>query len=42
LDVILGQGLEHHISMTYGDHIPALLAFAELLDLPVLQLNKLH
>jgi L-fucose isomerase-like protein len=41
LDVIIGQGLEHHISLTYGDHTPALLAFAELLDLPVLRLNML-
>jgi L-fucose isomerase-like protein len=41
LDVILGEGLEHHISLTYGDHVPALLAFAEMMDLPVLQLNKL-
>jgi len=40
LDVILDQGLEHHISLTYGDHVPALLAFADLFDLPVLQLNK--
>lgn len=41
LDVIIGEGLEHHISITYGDHIPALLAFANLLDLPVLYLNQL-
>jgi L-fucose isomerase-like protein len=39
LDVILQAGLEHHISITYGDYVPALLAFAELLDLPVLLLN---
>ncbi len=42
LDVILSEGLEHHISVTYGDHIPALLAFADLLNLPVLQLNNLN
>ena len=41
LDVIIGEGLEHHISLTYGDHIPSLLVFADLLDLPVLQLNEL-
>ena len=40
LDVILGEGLEHHISLTYGDHVPSLLAFANLIDLPVLPLNK--
>lgn len=38
LDILLGEGLEHHISLTYGDHAPALLALARLLDLPVLQL----
>jgi L-fucose isomerase-like protein len=41
LDVIIGEGLEHHISLTYGDHVPALLVFADLLDLPVLYLNEL-
>ncbi len=41
LDVILQEGLEHHISVTYGDHVPALLAFAEMLDLPVLHLNEM-
>ncbi len=35
-DTIMSQGLEHHISLTYGDHVAALLALAELLDLPVL------
>lgn len=38
LDVILTEGLEHHISITYGDHIPVLLALAELLNLPVLRI----
>ncbi len=37
-DVILGEGLEHHLSLTYGDHVPALLALADLLKLPVLNL----
>lgn len=41
LDVILGEGLEHHISVTYGDHIPALLALADMMDIPVLTLNEL-
>ena len=41
LDVILGEGLEHHISVTYGDHTPALLALADMMDLPVLTLNDL-
>jgi hypothetical protein len=38
LDTLLGEGLEHHISLTYGDHEPALLALARMLDLPVLRL----
>jgi len=38
LDVILKEGLEHHISLTYKDHTQELLLFAELLDIPVLQL----
>jgi L-fucose isomerase-like protein len=38
LDTILREGLEHHLSLTYGDYLPALLAFAELMDLPVLRL----
>jgi L-fucose isomerase-like protein len=35
-ETIMSQGLEHHISLTYGDYVPALLALADLLDLPVL------
>lgn len=35
-ETIMGQGLEHHISLTYGDYVPALLALADMLDLPVL------
>jgi len=38
LDTLLGEGLEHHIALTYGDHLPTLLALAGMLDLPVLQL----
>ena len=38
LDTILGQGLEHHISLTYGDHLPGMLALAKMLRMPVLQL----
>jgi L-fucose isomerase-like protein len=38
LDTMLGQGLEHHLSLTYGDHVPTLLALAKILELPVLQL----
>lgn len=38
LDTVLSEGLEHHISLTYGDHEPALLSLGKLLDLPVLRL----
>jgi L-fucose isomerase-like protein len=38
LDTIISQGLEHHIALTYGDHMPGLLALAKMLRLPVLQL----
>ena len=37
-DVLMQQGLEHHISLVYGDHLAELLAFARLSSLPVLQL----
>lgn len=38
LGTLLGEGLEHHLALTYGDHLDALLAFARLADLPVLRL----
>ncbi len=38
LQTILGEGLEHHLSITYGDYVPALLALAKMLELPVLRL----
>jgi L-fucose isomerase-like protein len=38
LDTIMGEGLEHHLSLTYGDQVPALLALATMLSLPVLRL----
>jgi len=38
LDTILSEGLEHHISLTYGDHTNALRTLAKMLELPVLQL----
>ena len=37
-DTILSEGLEHHLALTYGDHLDALLALAHMLDLPVLSL----
>lgn len=38
LDTILSAGLEHHLALTYGDYVDALLALADLLALPVLRL----
>jgi len=38
LDTIMAEGLDHHISLTYGDHLQALLALARMLDMPVLRL----
>jgi L-fucose isomerase-like protein len=38
LDLILREGLEHHLSVTYGDCGPALLALSRMLELPVLRL----
>jgi L-fucose isomerase-like protein len=38
LDVILAEGLEHHISITYGDYTDVLIAFAKQLNIPTLQL----
>jgi L-fucose isomerase-like protein len=38
LDTFLGEGLEHHVSLTYGDYVPTLLALARMLGLPILRL----
>lgn len=38
MDAILSNGLEHHVSLTYGDYVPVLLALAQMLALPVLML----
>ncbi|MEM9168367.1 MAG: hypothetical protein AAGC56_01835 [Pseudomonadota bacterium] len=37
-DTILAEGLEHHYSVAYGDHVDAVRAVAARLDLPVLEL----
>jgi hypothetical protein len=39
LDTILQQGLEHHISLTYGDHQQALEYIAGWLDIPIFHLT---
>ncbi len=40
LDLLMHEGLEHHISLTYGDYSLALNYFADLIDLPVLTIGK--
>ena len=37
-DRIIGEGLEHHVAITYGDVVPELLALARTLGMPVLEL----
>ena len=39
LEFLLSKGLEHHISITYGDHTAELSAFAKMLKIPILNLN---
>ncbi len=38
LDTIMAEGLDHHYSLTYGDHVEPLLTFADLMGLPVIRL----
>ena len=38
LDTILSEGLEHHVSLTYGNHVDSLLALARRLDLPLIRI----
>jgi len=38
MDTIMAEGLEHHISLTYGEHVETLLSLAKILDMPVLHL----
>jgi L-fucose isomerase-like protein len=39
LDAIMQHGLEHHLSLTYGHHQPALETVARWLDIPVFNLT---
>ena len=39
VDDLLSFGLEHHVSIAYGDHRPALRAVAEQLSMPLLELT---
>ncbi len=38
MDAIMREGLEHHVSLTYGDHQDVLESLAHMLGLPVLRL----
>ncbi len=38
LDTLLGEGLEHHLALVYGDYGTALHAFAQMVDVPTLEL----
>ncbi|MFP4322818.1 MAG: L-fucose/L-arabinose isomerase family protein [Anaerolineales bacterium] len=38
LDTLLGEGLEHHVAVAYGDHIATLETLARMLNVPVLRL----
>ncbi|MCY4019315.1 MAG: L-fucose/L-arabinose isomerase family protein [Chloroflexi bacterium] len=38
MESLLGEGLEHHVSISYGDHQDVLLSLARMLEIPILQL----
>ncbi len=38
MDTIIGEGLEHHLSLTYGNYENVLVALAKMLKIPVLRL----
>ena len=40
LDLLMQEGLEHHVSFTYGNHFRELMAFSDLINLPVLQTSE--
>jgi len=40
LDMLMFEGLEHHISLVYGSYLNALEAFAKLVELPVLNMSE--
>jgi L-fucose isomerase-like protein len=39
LDRIVGEGLEHHMTLAYGEHRPALRQLARQLNIPVVELT---
>ena len=40
LDMLMFEGLEHHVSLVYGNYLNALKAFAKLVKLPILTLSE--
>jgi L-fucose isomerase-like protein len=40
LDLLMFEGLEHHVSIVYGNYLLALEAFAKLVKIPVLNFSK--
>lgn len=42
LRLLMREGLEHHVSLAYGDYAAELQAFANLTDLPVLAMGSLE
>jgi L-fucose isomerase-like protein len=40
LDLLMREGLEHHVSLTYGDYVRELQAFADLINLPTLKMHS--
>jgi hypothetical protein len=36
---MMREGLEHHVAIAYGDHLPALQALARMLGLPVMRVT---
>ncbi len=40
LDILMLEGLEHHVSLVYGNYLSALEAFAKLIELPVLNMSE--
>jgi len=40
LDMLMFEGLEHHISLVYGDYVGLLKAFAKLVNLPVFIMSE--
>jgi len=42
LDLLMREGLEHHVSLTYGDFAEALQAFANLIQIPALKMERME